>query len=125
MKMLIFVLNDIGKLDELLIELSKRGLRGATIINSIGMARSIYKSKSSNTYESIIINSLKALLESSSSDENKTIFTIVDEIQEKMFYEVVEKIVGPLSKENSGIIFTVPVDSVRGLSKNVTEVKQS
>ena len=38
-------------------------------------------------------------------------------------YEVVEKIIGPLSKENSGIIFTVPVDSVKGLTKNVTEVK--
>ena len=123
MKALVFVLNDISKLDELLIELSKNGLRGATIINSIGMARSIYKSKSSNTYESIIINSLKALLESSTSDENKTIFTIVDDVQEKMFYEDVEKIIGPLSKENSGIIFTVPVDSVRGLTKNVTEVK--
>ena len=123
MKVLIFVLNDISKLDELLIELSKNGLRGATIINSIGMARSIYKSKSSNTYESIIINSLKALLESSSNDENKTIFTIVDEAQEKMFYEVVEKIIGPLSKENSGIIFTIPVDSVKGLSKNANEAK--
>lgn len=116
MKLLVFVLNNINKLDELLVELSRKGLSGATIINSIGIAQSLYKSKNSNTYESVIISSLKALLDSNDHHENKTIFAVVDEPQEKIFYEAVEKVVGSLSKENSGIIFTVPVDSVMGLS---------
>lgn len=59
---------------------------------------------------------MKALLDSNDHHENKTIFAVVDEPQEKIFYEAVEKVVGSLSKENSGIIFTVPVDSVMGLS---------
>lgn len=116
MKLLVFVLNNIKKLDELLVELSKKGLSGATIINSIGIAQSLYKSKNSNTYESVIINSLKALLDSSDHNENRTIFAVVDEPQEKIFYKAVEKVIGSLSKENTGIIFTVPVDSVMGLS---------
>ncbi len=116
MKLLVFVLNNINKLDELLVELSKKGLNGATIINSIGIAQSLYKSKNSNTYESVIINSLKALLDSNDHNENRTIFAVVDEPQEQIFYKAVEKVVGSLSKENSGIIFTVPVDSVMGLS---------
>lgn len=123
MKLLVFVLNDIDKLDDFLIELSKRGLNGATIINSIGIAQSLYKSKSANTYQSVIINSLKALLESNDHNENRTIFSVVDESQEKIFYKAVEKVIGSLSKENSGIIFTIPVDSVMGLTsqKNIEE----
>ena len=123
MKLLVFVLNDIDKLDDFLIELSKRGLNGATIINSIGIAQSLYKSKSANTYQSVIINSLRALLESNDHNENRTIFSVVDESQEKIFYKAVEKVIGSLSKENSGIIFTIPVDSVMGLTsqKNIEE----
>ncbi len=116
MKLLVFVLNNINKLDDLLVELSKKGLNGATIINSIGIAQSLYKSKNSNTYESVIINSLKALLDSNDHNENRTIFAVVDEPQEQIFYKAVDKVVGSLSKENSGIIFTIPVDSVMGLS---------
>ncbi len=116
MKLLVFVLNNINKLDDLLVELSKKGLSGATIINSIGIAQSLYKSKNSNTYESVIINSLKALLDSNDHNENRTIFAVVDETQEQIFYKAVDKVVGSLSKENSGIIFTIPVDSVMGLS---------
>ena len=123
MKLLVFVLNNIDKLDDFLIELSKRGLNGATIINSIGIAQSLYKSKSANTYQSVIMNSLKALLESNDHNENKTIFSVVNESQEKMFYKAVETVIGSLSKENSGIIFTIPVDSVMGLTshKNMEE----
>lgn len=123
MKLLVFVLNNIDKLDDFLIELSKRGLNGATIINSIGIAQSLYKSKSANTYQSVIMNSLKALLESNDHNENKTIFSVVNESQEKMFYKAIETVIGSLSKENSGIIFTIPVDSVMGLTshKNMEE----
>lgn len=123
MKLLVFVLNNIDKLDDFLIELSKRGLSGATIINSIGIAQSLYKSKSANTYQSVIINSLRALLESNDHHENRTIFSVVDESQEKIFYKAVETVIGSLSKENSGIIFTIPIDSVMGLTshKNMEE----
>ena len=49
MELLVFVLNNIEKLDELLIELSNSGLKGATILNSMGMASSIYNSKKQET----------------------------------------------------------------------------
>ena len=32
-----------------------------------------------------------------------------------MFYEVVNEVIGPLSKPNTGIIFTLPIDSFNGL----------
>lgn len=108
MKMLIFVLNDVEKLEALLEELSKMGLRGATIINSTGMARSLYG------HQSVMMNSLRVLLDSD-HEENKTIFTVVDQQQEEIFYKAVDKVVGSLSEPNTGIIFTVPVDSVNGL----------
>ncbi len=108
MKVLFFVLNNVNKLEDLLIQLSNRGLRGATIINSTGMAQSLYGTNS------LMMDSLKVLL-NPGSEENRTIFTIVDDEQEKMFYEVVNEVIGPLSKPNTGIIFTLPIDSFNGL----------
>ena len=43
MKLLLIVLNKTEKLDELLEELIERGIKGATIFNSIGMARELGK----------------------------------------------------------------------------------
>ena len=39
MKLLICVLNDTDKLDELMIKLAEAGVKGATIINSTGMSK--------------------------------------------------------------------------------------
>lgn len=114
MEILFFILNDVDKLDKLLITLSERGLKGATIITSAGMAKSIYDSNLANKSENIIINSLKILL-NNNSDENKTIFTIVNEKQKQIFKEVVDEVIGPLTKKNTGIMFTIPVNSVYGI----------
>ncbi|EEG31197.1 hypothetical protein CLOSTMETH_01139 [[Clostridium] methylpentosum DSM 5476] len=111
MKLLICVLNDTDKLDELMIKLAEAGVKGATIINSTGMGRTLY-----NHQESALMNSLRALLDPD-RDENKTIFTVVDEAQEKAFHKVMNEVVGDLARPDSGIIFTIPVDSVTGLSK--------
>ena len=114
MELLFFVLNHIEKLDELLIRLSEKGLKGATILTSAGMAKSIYDSSLSGRNENIIINSLKILL-NDNSNENKTIFTIVDEQQKQIFKNVVDEVIGPLNKKNTGIMFTVPVSSIYGI----------
>ncbi len=114
MKMLVFVLDNVDKLDPLLTELSKQGLRGATIINSTGMARSLYSTGS------VMMRSLKILLDSE-HEENKTIFTVVDKKQEQIFYQAVDKIIGPLSEPGTGIIFTLPIDSVGGLVQSDDE----
>ena len=116
MEILFFVLNDVDKLDEFLIKLSERGLKGATILTSAGMAKSIYDSSLSNKKENIIINSLKILL-NNNSEENKTIFTLVNEQQRQIFIDVVKEVIGPLNKKNTGIMFTIPVNSVYGIDK--------
>ncbi len=115
MEVLFFVLNDVSKLDDLLFELSKRGLKGATILTSTGMAKSIYDSDTLNKNNNIIINSLKILL-NNNNDENKTIFALVNKSQKQIFKNVVDEIVGPLTKENTGIMFTIPVSSVYGIT---------
>lgn len=111
MKLIVLVLNNIDKLDELMLELSNNGVKGATIIQSTGMAHSLY-----NNEDSKLINSLKALLDPDQK-ENRTIFLVVDAQQEKIFFDVVDRVIGDLSKPNTGIVFTVPVGEVKGISK--------
>lgn len=119
MKLLVFVLNNTLKLNELLLALSNSGLNGATILKSVGMARSIFeygkdKDKDKET-NNVIISTLKVLL-SKKEPENRTIFTVVDDEGEKIFCDVVERVIGSLTKENTGIMFTIPILSVRGFS---------
>ena len=114
MELLVFILNEIEKLDKLLLKLSQQGLKGATILTSAGMAKSIYDSNLSNNSENIIINSLKILL-NNNNDENKTIFTIVNDQQKQIFKNVVNEVVGPLKEKNKGVMFTIPVNSVDGI----------
>ena len=42
MDLLIFILNDHEKLDAILTELEKSGIRGATVIDSTGMAKVLH-----------------------------------------------------------------------------------
>ena len=114
MKLLVFVLSKIEKLDDLLIELSKNKITGATILKSVGMATSIYNNLHKDKSYSLILESLKILL-NNKNNENVTIFAVVDEKQEKIFFKVVEEVVGSISKQNTGIIFTIKIDSIFGL----------
>ena len=109
MKLLFYVLNQKDKLDDLVVRLSEVGVSGATIIPSRGMAKMLYSQD-----ESSFMTSLRALMDQS-SDENCTIFTVVNDEQVAAFRSAVHDVVGDLSQPGGGILFTLPIDSVEGL----------
>lgn len=109
MKLLIFVFNKNEKLDQLLKEFSVNGITGATIIDSKGMAKVLLNKDFDG-----IFGSLRYIIDSSRED-NKTIFMVLkDEIVEVVL-EIIERVVGSLDEQDSGILFTVPIDFIRGL----------
>ncbi len=114
MKLIVFVLNKTEKLNDFLISLSKNGLKGATIIKSTGLIRSLYDSNKEKKTQNLILDSLRIIL-NKTENENITIFSVVDEAEEKIFINLIHRIIGNIKKEDVGFLFTMPVCRVDGL----------
>lgn len=109
MKLMIFVLSNEDLLNFLLEDFSKAGIKGATIINSTGMGMTLSKLESN-----FVAGSLRALFDPG-RDENKTILCVLKNEQVATAKQVIKDVVGDLSKPNTGIFLTVPIDDVEGL----------
>ncbi|SNS13255.1 hypothetical protein SAMN05446037_1004226 [Anaerovirgula multivorans] len=112
MQALFIVLNKTECLDDILKEFVNIGIRGATIIDSQGMASALVKSPQNNIP---IIGTLRGLVDSS-RPYNKTIFTVVEnEKMADLAMETVNEIVGDMNSEGTGVMFTIPVGKIYGL----------
>ncbi|MCD6407386.1 hypothetical protein J7L81_05910 [Candidatus Aerophobetes bacterium] len=108
MKLLVFVLNKEELLEEVLQAFVEAGIPGATILDSEGMGRFL-------TYELPLFADFREFMKGN-KPYNKTIFSVVeDEGKVKKVEELIEKICGSLSEPGTGILFTLPVDYVKGL----------
>ncbi len=111
MKLLVFILNKPEKLDRLLKELANAHLTGATVFNSSGMASQL--SKTNDESLSSIFGSLRHLLKDNQK-ENKTIMMVVKEERIPDIERIINEVVGNINEPNTGILFTVPIDFIRG-----------
>jgi nitrogen regulatory protein PII len=112
MKLLFFVLNETEKLDDVLTELATNGIKGATVIDSMGMARILSNNHDDN--EISFLSSLRSFL-SPEREKNNLIFTVIRENQLETAVKAIESVTGDLSQKNTGVIFSVPVDFTKGI----------
>ncbi|WP_373897909.1 hypothetical protein ACER0A_010255 [Haloimpatiens sp. FM7315] len=110
MQVLIMVLNKTNYLEDIVKELNHCKIRGATIIDSTGMAKIL----TSCGEEIPVFGSLKMLL-NEKRPFNKTIFTVLKDEQIPIAINAIKKVVGDLSKPDVGILFTLPVNYVEGI----------
>ncbi|PKK97702.1 MAG: hypothetical protein CVV57_10965 [Tenericutes bacterium HGW-Tenericutes-2] len=111
MKLMVYVLNDVHQLDKFLIALKEEKIKGATIINSTGMGRMLSESDDMN-----ILGSLKFLFDGPRSESRVILMALEDE-QIDVVLNVIDRIAGDLSKPNTGIVFTLPIDFIKGYKK--------
>ncbi len=111
MKLLVFILSDANLQDFLLEDWSNAGIKGATVINSTGMARALLKNSDNSLF-----SSLNALFDHGVED-SRTILCLLDEEKLEVAKKVIYDVVGDLSKPNTGVIFTIPVDDVEGVRR--------
>ncbi|MFA5659283.1 MAG: hypothetical protein WC900_08370 [Oscillospiraceae bacterium] len=112
MKLLFLVLNKTEKIDELLTEFCKNDIRGATVIDSMGMARLLSCKHDDN--EIYFLSSLRAFL-SPEREKNNMILTVIHDSQLDMAVNVIESVIGDLSAKDTGVVFSVPVDFAKGI----------
>ena len=109
---LFIVLNQTDYLEDILAKFVHLGVRGATIIDSQGMASAIVH----GGIQSIpLFGSLKAVL-AGTSPYNKTIFTVInDQALLHATMDAVKVLLKKIGRPGAGFMFTVPVDNITNL----------
>ena len=109
MQLLVAVINQEEKLDEILSGFLELGITGATIIASEGMGRVL-------SHDIPIFAGLQTLL-ARSRPQNQTIFSVIDEdAKVDGALALLQEICGDLNDPATGIAFTIPINRVVGLA---------
>jgi hypothetical protein len=114
MKLLIFVLKKTEKLDSILTEFAHRDICGATIIDGVGMATLLY---SKHDEDEIPFLGMLRSLATPEREKCKVILAAINDDQLDDAVKVIEEVVGDLSNENTGVIFSVPLDFTKGICR--------
>ena len=109
MQLLIAVINQEEKLDEILSGLVELGVTGATIISSEGMGRLL-------SHDIPIFAGLETLA-ARSRPQNQTLFSVIREDDKvDAVIALLQEVCGDFEDPATGIVFTVPVTRVVGLA---------
>ena len=107
--MLIVVLNRVELLDKMLSALNDHGIKGATILHSMGMAHELGIMQE----ETYFIGSLRNML-GANRKESRTIFTIIDNDRITTATQVIDDVID-LQQPDTGILFAIPVLFAAGI----------
>ncbi len=118
MYLLFSVLEETEKLTDIMEGFAKIGIKGSTVLDSIGMGRVLMKAKATLPVMEQI-NKVITDLQSS----NKTIITV---IQNKSILDhairIVKSLCGDLCQPGKGILFALPLSIVEGLPEEDSSV---
>ena len=109
MHLLVCVVNNTAKVNEIVTGLIKIGVTGATVIDSHGTAEIAAE-------QVPLLAGFRHLLQADRTS-NRTVFSVIrdDETLEKAI-ELVEEACGDLEEPSSGLLFVVPLSRVVGLA---------
>ena len=107
-RLLVAVINDPEKMDEILSGFLEVGITGATVISSEGMGQIL-------SHDIPIFAGLQTLI-SGSRPQNRTILSVLQEEQVPEVIAILQDVMGNLESPATGIVFTLPVDQVVGLA---------
>ena len=110
MQLLLLVLNQVEKLEDLLKELMDQGITGATIINSTGMIKEL-----ADYLENQPIFGSPWISIAFDRKESKTIFMALNTEQVEKARSVIHQVIGDLSKPDTAVLFTLPLISIEGV----------
>jgi len=116
MELLVLVINEDDKVEPILSGFLTLGIKGATVVNSQGMARRVNE-------KAPVLAGLQDLL-SRSRPQNTTVFSVIetsDQLEAAM--QLIQRICGDLHDPGTGIVFTIPVSRVVGLASHLSPPK--
>ena len=108
MRLLVAVIHDPEKLDEILSGFIELGITGATLVNSEGMGSVL-------SHDVPIFAGLQTLI-SGSRAQNRLLLSVIPVEKVTPAVDLLQEISGGLDSPATGIAFTLPVDEVFGLA---------
>lgn len=111
MKLSILILNREELLETLLEGFLEIGITGATVIDSVGMGHIV-------SSDIPIFAGLRFMF-AGSRPYNKTILSLIDDSKGDELKHLVQKVMGPMNKGGSGILFFIDVVDALGLKKEL------
>jgi nitrogen regulatory protein P-II 1 len=108
MQLLVAVINHEEKVDDILAGFVELGITGATIVNSEGMGHVL-------SHDVPIFAGVRSL-SARSRPSNQTVFSVVHDEQVDAAIALIQEVCGDLDAPGAGILFTIPVERVVGLS---------
>ncbi len=108
MKLLIYVMNQPHRLKELMRDFADNGIKGATVLEAQGMAQFL-----KDTLHPLYTERLSGLVDFNHHQPQLILLIIPDE-QVNLVYQLIGRISGDFQEPNSGIAFTLALDSLRG-----------
>ena len=117
MYLILLVLNDPDKLEDLLIGWEESGIQGATVLFSTGLGR--IRQLDGWRDDMPLIPSLRDFYEVP-ENMNRTIFTVVrDEAQVDAVVAATKSVIGELDEQESGLLLILPVARAYGVNKRM------
>lgn len=109
MQLLVAIINQEEKLDQVLAGFLELGITGATVVRSEGMGRML-------SQDIPIFAGLQSML-SQARPQNQMVFSVIrdDDVVDGAI-ALMQRICGDLTDPATGIVFTVPVNNVVGLA---------
>ncbi|MDF2538606.1 MAG: hypothetical protein K0S76_1627 [Herbinix sp.] len=115
MRLFFYVLNKTEKLDAILSEFAKRNISGATVVESMGMARIL--SHKHDEDEIPFLGSLRKFL-NPEREKGNLIFAVIRDDQLMEAVNIIEDIVGDLTAKDNGVVFSLPIDYTKGIMES-------
>ncbi len=109
MKALFIILNDLDYLEDILEEFVSLDIKGATVLDSQGLAQAILGSESGSK---LFFNGPFQRNLADQGRNNKTIFTVLKKEKVESVVKAIREIVNPSKKPAIGFMFSVPVDDI-------------
>ena len=114
--MLIMVLDDVARLNEVLQAWLDAGVRGVTILESTGLNRVLKRNSAESVYAGF------SQIFGSARVGHNTLFAVIDDLTvAEATVTATEGVIGPLDTPNTGIVFAVPVAQTWGIPDDVLE----
>jgi len=110
-ELLLCVVKDYHQRDMILEGFLELGITGATVIEAHGMAQVLSK-------DVPIFAGLSTLFPRATSDSH-LILSVLDTSKLDQAIRLVEDVCGDFDEPGSGILFTVPISSMRGMAKEI------
>ncbi|MCB9528000.1 MAG: hypothetical protein H6701_06310 [Myxococcales bacterium] len=103
------ILKDYRHVEDVLLGFVEAGVTGATVIEGRGMGQLIGQIP--------IFAGLRGMFPGSAGDSH-IVIAVMDAARARAADRLVEKIAGPLDQPGTGITFTIPLGTVRGLGES-------